>query len=123
MEEGSSLLGTGPGCEYVLKVPTPAGAPKALLEGLLVWSHLHKKWCGMPEGESRKDFWIWEKVTCEGLGLRSLENRDGGRKEDVPQTIREKAIFAEGVRRNRSAESRRFRSYTVGSFLALKPGA
>lgn len=42
----------------------------------------------MPEGESKKDSWIWEKVACEELGLRSLENRDGGRKEGVPCAIR-----------------------------------
>ena len=40
-----------------------------------------KSGVAVQEEESEKDFWIWEKVTCEDLGLCSLEDWEGGREK------------------------------------------
>lgn len=98
-----------------------AGAPEALLESLLVWSHLQKQWCRHVQGHKQKDFWVPEKVTREELRLWSLESSEGGRAEGRCQGYGVKVMFAEEERRrNHPAEPGRFGPYTAGSFLALR---
>lgn len=76
---------------------------------------------GMSEGESEKDFWVQEKVTCEELRLCSLESREGGRAVGRCPGYGAKVMFAEDAgRRNHPTEPRRFGPYTAGSFLALR---
>lgn len=89
----------------------------------MVWSRFQKKWCwACQRGKARR---------ISGFGKRGLVRNwdciawktgtEEGRKEGVPCSMRRMAMFAEDLRRrNRSAEPRRFRSYTAGSFLALK---